>query len=47
MKKLLTILMLMLFVGAPVVLAGDDDPTEPTEYRMLADDGGGSDEPTE
>ncbi|NLH16640.1 MAG: hypothetical protein GX455_08680 [Phycisphaerae bacterium] len=47
MKKYLIMLMLMLFIAAPVVLAEGDDPTEPTEVTMLSGDDGGSDEPTE
>lgn len=38
--------MLMIVVTVPVVLAGDD-PNEPTEFRMLADDEGDSGEPME
>ena len=47
MKKYLMMFMLMIVVTVPVVLAGGDDPNEPTEFRMLADDEGGTDEPTE
>jgi hypothetical protein len=47
MKMYLMLLMLVLFIGAPVVLAADPEPTEPTEFTMLADDEGGSAEPTE
>lgn len=46
MKKYLLMLMLMLFIAAPVVLAEGDDSTEPTEFTMLSDDESGS-EPTE
>ncbi len=47
MKKYLIMLMLVLFIGAPVVLAEGDDPAEPTEFTMLSDDDGGTAEPTE
>jgi len=47
MKKYLIMLMLVLFIGAPVVLAGDDDPTEPTEFTVLAAADPDPAEPTE
>lgn len=47
MKTYLMMLMLVLFIGAPVVLAADPEPTEPTEFTMLTGDDGGTAEPTE
>jgi hypothetical protein len=49
MKQLLMMFVLILFVGAPVVLAGDNDPNGPTECKVLAGDegDGGTDGPAE
>ncbi len=47
MKTYLMMLMLVLFIGAPVVLAADPEPTEPTEFTVLAAADPDPAEPTE
>lgn len=47
MKKYLMMIMLMLFIAAPVVLAEGDDSAEPTEFTLMTGDESDPGEPTE